>query len=81
MIASHWVSLISSLLGAAGTALLFFFSHTDEPYQAGVFGSDAVTEFNERLKVKNKVWRKRQQIGFGLLCVSFLVQAAAAFMP
>lgn len=81
MTLAQWAALGSSLLGAVGTALLFFFSYTDEPYQGGVFGSPSVTKFNEDVKAKNKKWKLRQRTGFGLLCLSFLIQAWSVFLP
>jgi hypothetical protein len=51
-----------------------------QPKEGGVFGSDAITEFNNRIDTQNRRRDKWQKIGLGFLCLSFLVQGAAVFL-
>ncbi len=75
MTAVQCTALLSALLGAFGTIVLFFNSYTLEPFEGGGFNSEAMQERNDQVKAKNKKRKFGQQIGLGLLCLSFVVQA------
>jgi hypothetical protein len=53
--------LCSATLGFLGTAILVVSSYSLEPFEGGVFGSDAIIEHNNRVRTKNK----RRTNGFG----------------
>ena len=72
------IGLVSAILGAIGTIIMFFSCYAFEPLQGGVFGSDSVTECNNRIKAKNRRRYTWQRIGLGVLCLSFVVQAVAS---
>jgi hypothetical protein len=72
--------LSSAVLGAIGTIILFFSSYAFQPLEGGVLGSDALTEFNNRIKAKNLRRHRWQLIGLGVLCLSFIVQAVASLL-
>jgi hypothetical protein len=40
--------LASAILGAIGTVVLFFNSYALQPFQGGIFGSDALTRLERR---------------------------------
>jgi hypothetical protein len=73
-------NLVSSLFGAAGTTLLFFFSYTYIPLGGGAWGGPTLDAANAKTSAKNVIWKRKQRVGFGLLCVSFVIQAAAVFL-
>jgi hypothetical protein len=77
---AQYAGLFSAALGAIGTAFLFFSSYSLQPVEGGVFGSDALTEYNNRIKAKNVSRLLSQKIGFGFLCVSFVIQAVTVFL-
>jgi hypothetical protein len=70
--------LISPILGTIGTAMMFFGSYTLQPLESGPFENNAVTECNNRIKVKNRRHHWWQRVGIALLCLSFVVQIIAA---
>jgi hypothetical protein len=76
------LNLIAYIIGAIGTALLFFFSYTAFPSGAGVgyVGRETHKHF-EAVEKKNKRWTLFQRIGFALLTLSFLLQIVAVFVP
>jgi hypothetical protein len=76
----QYAGLGSASLGAIGTIVLFFNSYAFEPLQGGVFASDAITECNNRIRAENRRRLKWQRIGIGILCLSFIVQDAAALL-
>lgn len=80
MDAAHVAGLVSALFGASGTAILYFFSYTDQPVEGSPLGGPQLTAWNERIKIKNKRWKRLQRAGFALLCISFVIQASAAFV-
>lgn len=69
------LQIFSTLLGFAGTLIMFFYSHNLKPYEGGVFGSREVTKWNEQVKKDNKRIAVMQKIGLGLLTSSFLCQS------
>jgi hypothetical protein len=73
-------SLISALLGAAGTLVLFRGSYALEPFSGGIFGGPEINADNARIRRENKQREKMQKVGLVLLCASFVVQAAMAFL-
>lgn len=75
------VNLLSAAFGAAGTIVLFIGSYSTQPLEGAVFNSPQVERFNARIKAKNKARIVLQRIGLALLCVSFLLQAIAVFLP
>jgi len=66
--------LASAILGAIGTVVLFFNSYALQPFQGGIFGSDALTASNNAVRTANAKRVVR------LLCVSFAIQAVAVFL-
>jgi hypothetical protein len=80
MTCTQYVGLGSAALGVIGTAILFLTSYVLEPLAGGVFGSDEVTEYNNRIRAKNKRNRKWQKTGFVFLCLSFVAQAVASLL-
>ena len=42
--------LASAILGAIGTVVLFFNSYALQPFQGGIFGSDALTASNNAVR-------------------------------
>jgi hypothetical protein len=81
MSAGQLMTVISSVLGAVGTALLFFFSYTDTPSGLSFWGGDDSAQILKEVNAKNKRWKRNQRIGFGLLTLSFLVQIVSVFFP
>jgi hypothetical protein len=80
MAPAPYATLLSSVLGACGTSVLFFSSFTLEPREGAHFGSLEMDERNERIEARNnkrKIWQK---IGLGLLCLSFVVQAVSVVL-
>lgn len=80
MTGTQWVELAAAATGAAGTIILYRNSYTLEPFEGSVFGSPEVTEHNENVKKRNAARISAQQQGFGLLCVSFVLQAVAVLL-
>lgn len=76
----QYAGLISAALGATGTIILFLNSYADEPLVGGVFGSDAITDENNRIRTKNRRRHKWQKVGLTFLCLSFIAQALAVFL-
>lgn len=76
----QYTGLSSAVLGAIGTIILFFNSYALEPFEGGVFGSDAVTEHNNHVRDKNKNRLRWQRVGLAFLCLSFSVQAVGCFL-
>lgn len=72
--------LVSATFGVIGTIILFLASYSLQPFEGAVFGSDQLTEWNEKIKAKNasRVWRQR--VGLAFLCLSFVIQAVAAVL-
>jgi hypothetical protein len=74
----HGATIASAIIGIVGTALLFFYSNTDIPFEGATWGGPETQGNNERIAAKNKAWKLKQKIGFGLLCLSFIIQASTA---
>ncbi len=72
--------LASAILGAIGTVVLFFNSYALQPFQGGIFGSDALTASNNAIRTANTKRIVRQRIGLAFLCVSFAIQAVTVFL-
>ena len=68
---------ISAVLGFTGTALLFFFSYMLHPYEGATWGNSETAARNDATRKKNARNLKLQKLGFGLLCLSFLLQLFA----
>ncbi len=77
---AQYAGLSSAALGVIGTIILFFGSYSVQPLEGAPFGSDALTEYNNRIKAKNASRLLRQRIGLGFLCLSFAVQAVSVFL-
>jgi hypothetical protein len=80
MTSAQCTGLVSAILGATGTIILFFSSYALQPLEGGFFGSDELTECNNRIKAKNRRRHRWQRIGLGVLCLSFVVQAVASLL-
>jgi hypothetical protein len=57
-----------------------FNSYALQPFEGGIFGSDALTASNNAIRTANAKRVVRQRIGFAFLCVSFAIQAVAVFL-
>jgi hypothetical protein len=71
--------LLAAIVGAAGTAILFFNSWAIQPLEGGVLGSPGLTEYNNRIRAKNDRRLMWQKVGLGLLLLSFILQAISLF--
>ena len=80
MTVAQYAGLSSAAFGAIGTTILFCSSYALQPLEGGVLGSEALTEYNNRIRAKNLDRLRRQRIGFAFLCISFVVQAIACFL-
>jgi hypothetical protein len=81
MSAPQWLTLVATLFGIVGTSLLFFYSNTDLPYQGATWGGPETAKHNAEIRTKNRVWRQRTKLGYGLLCISFVLQAVSVVVP
>ena len=80
MNAAHWTALLSAVLGAAGTIILFFNSWTLQPH-AGTFLSGPNRQAdNARTNARNRRMVLWQKFGLVLLCLSFAAQGIAVFL-
>lgn len=70
------VALLAAVFGLWGSVVLYRSSIAT--IQFPFYGDH---ELIERVKATNKRLKKRQSLGFGLLCLSFVLQMAAAVMP
>jgi len=73
----QYARLGSAALGAIGTIVSFVNSYADQPLEGGVLGSDALTESNNRIRVKNHRRHKWQKVGLVFLGLSFFFSVAA----
>jgi hypothetical protein len=80
MTMAQCVALASSIPGLCGTMILFLGSNALEPFAGGVFGSQAVTDRNEKVKRKNKHRKQMQRAGLFLLFSSFATQIGAIIL-
>jgi hypothetical protein len=76
----QWVEILSSAFGAIGTTILFINSYSVQPLEGAPFNSSALEEYNRLIKNKNINRMKFQRVGFGLICVSFILQAVSVFL-
>jgi len=76
------LNVIAYVLGATGTALLFFYSYRLPPSIYNFFMS-AVQSRHTSLQydIRNRRLLRRQRLGFALLTISFLMLIVAAFIP
>ena len=81
MTADQYVTLLSASSGAAGTFILFRATYAFEPLSGGVFGGPEIDKWNARVRADNKRRAFLQKLGLVLLGLSFVVQAASAFLP
>jgi hypothetical protein len=81
MTAVQCATLLSAILGAAGTAFLFFGSYTLQPFEGAPFGGPQINKANAEIAAKNKLRILRQRIGLALLSLSFVAQAGSVFLP
>lgn len=72
--------LVSAILGAIGTIIMFRYSYALQSLEGGVFGSPEITECNNRINAENRRRHSWQRIGLGVLCFSFFVQAVASVL-
>ncbi len=80
MTGAQYAGLSSATFGAIGTVILFYSSYALQPFEGGVFGSDALIEYNNRIRATNLDCLRRQRIGFAFLCISFVVQEIGCFL-
>ena len=80
MTPAHWVGLLSAILGAAGTVILFFGSYSLEPREGAVWGGPEVDKWNAARDVRNAKRIRRQRIGLAFLLASFLAQGITVFL-
>jgi hypothetical protein len=80
MTGEHIAGLCSAALGALGTAILFFKSYSLQPSEGAVWGSDAVTAANARIKASNVSRLRWQRWGVAILGSSFVAQAIGCFL-
>lgn len=73
------LQILSTLLGFAGTLIMFFFSHSLKPLPGGIFGSEAINRKIDEVKKENKKFAFLQKVGLGMLVLSFLCQFITYF--
>lgn len=76
---SKLLALSSSIFGVIGTIMLSKYSFSLQSYEGAVWGGDAVTEFNENVKQKNKKRVTYQKIALKLLVFSFFLSGLSVF--
>lgn len=77
----QWKDLISALLGAVGTGVLFKWSWALEPYDPPGFSSDGTAAHFAAITRRNW-WRKHiQPVGLALLFFSFAAQLVGVLLP
>jgi hypothetical protein len=70
----RWINLAAAVLGAVGAIVLFNGSFAYESF-APYYGRDR--ELLEAQSKSNRIRRRKQRIGIGLILASFVVQGAA----
>lgn len=78
MTVPQWITLVSAILGAAGTLVLFQGSHALEAVQGSFFGSTTTDADAEATRVRNIKRMRIQRIGLCLILLSFVVQGLGA---
>jgi hypothetical protein len=81
MTLSHYLGVISAVLGAVGTGALFLGSWVFEPLEGGVFGSEALNRHNDQVRARNRRRTLTQRGGLVLLMIGFILQGIAALVP
>ena len=81
MTKGHWISLASAALGALGTVILFRSSYAMEPMEGAPFNSDPLMASNAEVKRRNRRRHRWQLAAIALLCLSFIAQGIAVFVP
>jgi hypothetical protein len=77
----QWKDLVSALLGAVGTGVLFGWSYAYEPYDLPTFSGPGTLDHIAGVRRRNW-WRKRlQRFGLVLLFLSFIAQIVGVFLP
>jgi hypothetical protein len=76
----QWKDLLSAVLGAAGTLLLFFGSYAYEPLGGAAFGGPIIEAHNAEVHARNNVRKFRQWAGLTLLFCSFVAQLVGVFL-
>jgi hypothetical protein len=77
----QWKDLISALLGAAGTAILFNWSWALEPYERARWAGEGTAARLKAVTARNEARKRWQRLGLALLFLSFLAQIVGAFLP
>jgi hypothetical protein len=80
MTPAHYVALLSAILGAAGTIVLFSGSYALEPRAGAPFGGPMLDKGNADIDDRNAARLFKQRVGLGLLCASFCAQGIAVFL-
>jgi hypothetical protein len=80
MASVQYATLLSAILGVLGTIALFSSTYTLQPLEGAPFNGPILQSHNTRVVHKNAARLLWQRIGLGLLCLSFLAQAAIAFL-
>ena len=75
------LTLVSAILGAAGSGVLFFNSYALEPSEGAVWGGPDVDAENARIARRNASRVFLQRIGLGLILAAFVLQGLSAFAP
>ena len=74
MVTINYPNLVSAVSGVVGTIILFKNSYAVQPLEGGIFGSDAITSYNENIKKKNERRVVNQRVGLAFVCISFAIQ-------
>lgn len=80
MTPAHYSALLSAILGAAGTIVLFFGSYAFQPREGAPFGGPILDKANAQIDAMNAARLIRQRVGLALLCASFFAQGVAIFL-
>lgn len=80
MTPANLMNLLSAILGAIGTLILFANSYALQPLEGAVWGGDEVTAENDRIKAQNLKRLKMQRVGLVFVCLAFCSQAASVFL-
>ena len=63
MTLAHYVALLSAILGAAGTVVLFFGSYALQPREGAPFGGPILDKANAHIDAMNAARVIRQRVG------------------
>ena len=81
MTSAQIANFLSALLGACGTITVYVGSYSLPPLEGSVFNSPEVSEYNRHTMIKRQKILIMQRVGLALICLSFLIQALAVFLP